>query len=167
MEILPWYMSRVKDYARQAIGDPLVLDAARKIVASCPPYNDGCETEKIYRWILSYWRYTKSPSRYGVENLQNPTKAISDIRAYGRATGECEEMSVALAALLANLNHRVALVWGGDWIEHRGEPFKNFRHVWVADHLDNRWIHLDSTGYLEPGQHFGFQIIEFDELEAA
>lgn len=163
LDTLYWYMERIREYVVQSIGNPLVLDTARKVVAHCQPYDQPCETGRVYDFILKKFRYTRSPALYGVETLQTPDKFLLDIAQTGRATGECDEMVVLLAAMLANLNHRVALVWGGDKLP-TGE--KNYRHVWVADHLPSKggWVHLDPTGYLPPGQHFRFEVIDFDMI---
>lgn len=167
LKTLNEYMARIKEYALAAIGDPFVLDASRKIVSGCPPYNRPCETNKVFRFLKAHFRYVPVPAIYGVEALQTANKMLSDIDTLGKANGECEEMAVLLAAVLGNLNHEVAFRYGGDSLLD-GQP--NFKHIWVVDRLpeakgtDDGWIDLDPSGYLKPGQHFKFGAYKWDFL---
>lgn len=167
LQTLNQYMGRIKEYALAAIGDPYVLDAARKITMGCRPYDRPCETNRAFKFVKDRFRYVPAPAKYGVEVLQTARKMLADIENLGQASGECEEMAVLLAAILGNLNHEVAFRYGGDSTAS-GEP--NFKHIWVADRLpevqpsNGGWVDLDASGYLRPGQHFEFEVYGWDFL---
>jgi transglutaminase-like putative cysteine protease len=154
------YITLIHGYVVEGIGSPEVIDAARKVTAKCQPYDSGCETAKVYEFIRKRFRYVAAPSRYGIEVMQTPQKLIGDIENYGRATGECEEMITLLASMLGAINHEVALVYGGEKVGDQD----NYRHVWAADNLPEKggWVHLDPTGYLDPGLHFKFETYGWD-----
>lgn len=161
MKTLNGYIDRIKAYALDGIGDPFVLDAARKITSKCSPYDQACETKAVFEFVRSRVKYTPAPARYGKEVLQTSAKMLDDIVRFGRASGECEEIAILLSSLLANLNIEVALVYGADdFVVEDGARQPNYKHVWVAVKIpavSAEWIHLDATGYrLEPGQHFKF-----------
>ena len=169
MKTLNAYMDRIHQYVVAGIGDPFVLDAARKITSGCRPYDQKCEAGKVFEFVRSRVKYTPAPARYGKEVLQTQGKMLQDIALYGRASGECEEIGTLLAALLANLNMDVALVYGADdWVSEEGINHPNFKHVWVAArvngvNVNDGWVHLDATGYkLKPGQHFAFREYRWD-----
>jgi len=171
MQTLNGYIGRIREYAVAGIGDPYVLDAARKITSCCKPYDQKCETKTIFDFIRSRVKYTPAPARYGKEVLQTAEKMLKDIESSGRASGECEEMATLMVALLANLNIETALVYGAsNTIMESGVDMPNYRHVWVAARVNgvtenDGWVHLDATGYhLKPGQHFEFSIYGWDFL---
>ena len=156
------YITLIHNYVVGGIASAQVIDAARKVTARCQPYDAACETAKIYEFIRARFRYVAAPSRFGIEVMQTPEKMIEDIENYGRATGECEEMITLLASMLGAVNHEVALVYGGE----KAGSQDNYRHVWAADRLPSKggWIHLDPTGYLDPGLHFEFETYGWDKL---
>lgn len=174
LETLNDYMGRIREYVLYSIGSPVVVDAARKIVLECQPYDKRCETLKVWEFVTNRMRYAPAPAKYGVEILQTPEKLLGDIDRLGRASGECEEMIVLFAGLLGALNHEIVLVYGGGrLLLDDGRKFPNYRHVWLADRLPEtgiEWVHLDPTGYgkfgyeLLPGQHFDFEVIGWDFL---
>ena len=171
METLNGYIKRIRQYALEGIGDPFTLDAARKIVSRCKPYDQKCETKAIFEFVRSRVKYTPAPSRYGKEVLQTQAKMLADIDMFGRASGECEEIATLMAALLANVNIETALVYGADEMsEENGVMHPNYKHVWVAARVpgvavNEGWVHLDATGYkLKPGQHFKFKFYGWDFL---
>jgi len=167
------YMDRIKEYALSSIGNPYVLEAARKIVVGCRPYDVGCEVKRAFQFVKSRVRYSPAPARYGVEVLQTPEKMLHDINAFGRTSGECEEMVILLTSILANLNIPVAMVYGGEWwTDDKGKRHPNYRHVWMAakvpDVKTNKgWVHLDPTAYadMKPGQHFRFEVYGWEFLQ--
>lgn len=166
LETLDAYMKRIRAYVLKEIGNPFVLDAARKIASGCRPYDQKCEVKKVFDFVTSKVRYAAAPSYYGTEVLQTAEKMLKDIKMFGRASGECEEMVVLLAALLANLNIPVSLVFGGGMLKLPEGKFPNMKHVWAAARIRGfkDWVHLDATGYSmlapngpRPGQHFAFE----------
>ncbi len=95
------------------------------------------EVRRLYAFVRDRIRYVRDPQ--GVELLADPLTTLSD------GSGDCDDKSILLAALLLAVGHRcrfisIALI-----------P-RQFSHVWVQAQVSGRWIDLETTEPLQFGQ---------------
>jgi hypothetical protein len=91
------------------------------------------EIKALFEWVQSNIRYTRDPFR--VELLHSPRRML-ELRA-----GDCDDISVVLAAMLEALGHPTRLVLVGP------NPLRPllFSHVYIEVCCRGRWIALDAT----------------------
>lgn len=116
----------VRDYKKQ----PEIIAVARGIVESVPPKAYAAESAAIFQYVQREVRYTQDVD--GIEVVQTPDKTIM------LAHGDCDDMAVLLATLLAAVGKKTRFVAGG---------FENgpIEHVWVEVLIGDRWFAMDPT----------------------
>mgnify|MGYP001558090128 FL=1 len=88
------------------------------------------EADAVFRFVRDRIRYVRDP--HGLEALQTPAATLT------LKTGDCDDKTILLAALLQNLGIPVILVAGG-FAPHR------FVHVWLRGQVRGRWVAMDPT----------------------
>lgn len=91
------------------------------------------EIRSLFEWVQHHVRYTKDP--YRVEVLHTPRRML-ELRA-----GDCDDMTIVLAAMLESIGHPTRLVLVGP------DPSRPtlFSHVYLEAFHQGHWIPLDPT----------------------
>jgi hypothetical protein len=98
------------------------------------------EVEAVYNWVADNIRYTRDP--YKLEYIQSPEVVVRT------KAGDCDDLSVLLAALLQVLGHKTRF----KVIASRDPGEMN--HVYVQVDVGGKWISLDPT---VPGAPLGWE----------
>jgi len=131
---------------RSSLSDPLVVDAARRVVAACPPRNDVCRANAIRRWLAANFQFERDP--VGVELVMTPRLMLDRI-AQGRVVqGDCDDAATLGAAIgmAVGLRARFVLLGFGP---KRGDRIP-LTHIYTALNVmvplgGRRWVQLDVT----------------------
>jgi hypothetical protein len=91
------------------------------------------EIQTLFEWVQQNVRYTKDP--YRVEVLHSARRLL-DLRA-----GDCDDMTILLAAMLEAVGHPTRLVIVGPNLL---QP-SLFSHIYLEVNHQGRWIPLDPT----------------------
>lgn len=113
-----------------------VLTLARSLIAHLPQKDWFNEAKVLHRFVRDEIRYVKDVA--GVETVQTPDVTLS------LKSGDCDDKSVLLAALLESIGHPTRFVAIG---------FKpdDFVHVFVETRIGTSWIALETTEPVEMG----------------
>lgn len=128
--------------ARQARKDPGVRDVALNATRFLASKDYRAEAHAIFDWVKRNIRYVRDV--HGVETIQTPQRTLS------QGSGDCDDHSTLLAALLLSIGHPVRFVALG----FKGGPYA---HVICETKLGNLWVPLDTTvkdsffGWTPPG----------------
>lgn len=115
---------------REGRKDPGVIAVAEQVIRDCPANDTRCEIGKLFYWVKTKIRYMRDIR--DVEKINTPERTLRV------GTGDCDDMSVLLAALLeASGNKTKFLVVGLE----SGE----YEHVFVQVRLGAGWLSLDPT----------------------
>lgn len=127
----------------QAQGDPQFVRFAIDLVRNVAAYDEYGEVKALFSWVQSNIRYTKDP--VAKEKLYPPSELLK-IRA-----GDCDDISMLLAALALSLGYPTHLVTVGvDPVQPN-----EFSHVYVEVEVpagSGQWVALDAA---RPGSAFG------------
>lgn len=112
-------------------GDPLVRKLALEILLyyNVPSNHYLDESKAIGKYILENMRYVRDP--VGYEQLQDPVKMINEMRR-GKAQGDCDDMSLLIASLLASIGHEPFFR-----IVRYGAGGGAYNHIYVVDYEKN------------------------------
>lgn len=91
------------------------------------------EIRALFEWVQKNVRYTKDPFRLEV---LHSARRILELRA-----GDCDDMTILLAAMLESIGHPIRLVIVGP------TPVRPdlFSHIYLEVYHKGRWIPLDAT----------------------
>lgn len=109
---------------------PRIRDLAKRIVRRCPEKHWPCQLARLHAWVRDRVKYMRDVR--GVETVQTPDKTLAD------GSGDCDDKSVLLAALIESIGHPARFVAVGP---HPG----TFSHVLVEARLGPRWVPLETT----------------------
>lgn len=116
---------------------PLIRETARALVQGCPDHNQLCEASALQAFVRDQIRYTADVE--GVETLQSPVVTLGylepsfgDFAPGGTASGDCDDKSTLLAALMA----AVAIPGAFCAVKVGGQP--DYSHVLVVARLRQR-----------------------------
>lgn len=124
----------MKRLARRYQADPFITTLARQILADVPAKNWRAEVIAIGRYVQREIRYTQDPR--DVEHLTDPVTLLRDIKS-----GDCDDMALAIGALLLSVNHPARFVaCGFDY-----EPPYTLSHVFVQSRVGDHWLTLDAS----------------------
>jgi hypothetical protein len=145
---------------REGSRDPGVVLHAQQAVRNTPEYGKWAEVEAILADARRSMRYTADPA--GMETIKSPIYTLQEIRRYGRAVMDCDDVSVWVAALLraVGLNTRFKVI--------KDDPFE-FTHVYLEVEVDGEWAPVDPiarkmTVGQEPTGLFGSAIFQNGRL---
>lgn len=91
------------------------------------------EISALFDWVKNNIRYTKDI--FKVELLHSARRML-ELRA-----GDCDDMTILLAAMLEATGHKVRLVLVGTNPTRKNQ----FSHIYLETELKGRWIPLDPT----------------------
>src|SRR5574341_50281 len=111
-----------------------------------PPKDYLREIQTLFEWVKNNIRYTRDIHR--VELLHTPRRMLQ-LRA-----GDCDDMTVLLAAMLKSIGHPVRLALVG----FNPRKQKLLTHIYLEVYYKGRWISLDATvnrpmGWAPPADH--------------
>lgn len=115
-----------------AILDPVIRDQAAHATAGCTKGNAACYCAAVLAWVNRKVRYVPDPK--GTELLHDPRLIGHAIAGRKDVYGDCDDMSMYLAALLKSIGQQPIL-------RAVGYDGNNFSHVYVVCN-DHR---LDAT----------------------
>lgn len=120
---------------REGAGDFYVRQKAIDILIErgVPAKDYLGEIDALFRWVQRHVRYTKDPFR--IEVLHSARRML-DLKA-----GDCDDMTIALGALIKSVGHPVRIVLSGP------DPLRPdlFSHIYLEARHHDQWIPLDAT----------------------
>lgn len=122
-------LARMREFARRGGEDARIRLLALDIVGACDARDHACEARAIHMWVKRNIKFRRDP--VGVEWLQDVERTLM------LRSGDCDDISVLVAALLRSIGHMVRFRVGGYG--------NGFTHVWVIDLLDGRWVDIDAS----------------------
>lgn len=117
---------------REGSRDPMIRDAALRIIWLQPAKNQRFEVEAIFDHVRAAIRYVRDPVMF--ECVSAPRQVLA------LGYGDCDDKSVLLAALLESVGYPTRFVIAG---YQRPMP----EHVYVQVLIDGEWIDADATEY--------------------
>lgn len=152
MEGIRFEMGRMVQTVREAVGDPVVVDASRMVLLGSTPKNRISEMAALFGWTKAHFHYVSDPinkeymqtTKRMIRQTQVPKAVLARIlapiyanasngkvRMSGRemhgplpkALGDCEEASTFLAGMLGGVGILPRFRFGG--------AGKSLYHVWV------------------------------------
>jgi hypothetical protein len=96
-------VNMIKKIARKESGDPLVRRIANNIVNyhKIPSHSYLEEARAIGAWVQQNMRYVRDAD--GIEQLTSPNLLLRHMTELGYMTGDCDDMSVLISALLLSI----------------------------------------------------------------
>lgn len=140
-------VKRMKDYVDFYSGDPSVVTITRRLVDTCRPQDELCESRRIYEALLDSTRFVKDPTKK--ELIQTPQRMLAEIGERGITSGDCDELSTLLATMLSAIGHRPQFRFGA-------RDF-GWQHVWVQDEINGRLVDLDLAERQPFGRYLSFK----------
>ena len=95
----------MRELVNQYKTDPAIRQATLGIMFMTPAQDDAAEVEAIYCFVRDHIRYTKDV--YNVETLATPDKTLQ------MRVGDCDDMTVLLAAMLESVGYPTRFVIEG------------------------------------------------------
>ena len=123
--------------ARSFKRDAGIMQLARELVRGLPQYDRVGEIKALHAFVRDHIRYTNDPS--GVELLQTPRATLE------MGTGDCDDKSTLLAALLLSIDRPARFVALGF------KPFSAYQHVLVETRNGKGWMPLETIKNVEAG----------------
>lgn len=105
--------------------DPLIRDQAVSATSGCGRGDKACLCHALNTWVSRSVRYVSDPR--GVELLHDPRLMARGIQGRKLVYGDCDDMSMYLAALLKSVGLDPAFHAAG----YNGRPYQ---HVYVVCH---------------------------------
>lgn len=124
---------------------------AEAIIGGRPERDQMSEISALYEWAQEHFRYVNDP--VGVELIKTPDRLQDEIDAQGYFSGDCDDASTYLAALLLSVGYPVQLVV----VAPEGSGYYDYQHIYLrayADHL-RLWVSLDLCAR---GRPFGWEV---------
>lgn len=99
----------IQKIARKEAGDPLVRRIANNILHyhNIPSHSYLEEARVIGQWVQENVRYVRDAD--GIEQLTSPNMMLRNMTELGYMTGDCDDMTTLLAALLLSIGCRPTL----------------------------------------------------------
>lgn len=129
----------MRDLVRTWRVHPMVRNLAKQITRACPPEGWACEVATLHAWVRDQIKYVRDV--YDVETVQAPDVTLRD------RSGDCDDQSVLLAALLQSIGHPVRFAALGF---HPGAPFS---HVLCEARIGGYWRPCETTRPWRVGQY--------------
>lgn len=116
---------------REARRDTRIRHLAASLIQSNAAKDYTSEVSTIFEYVRNNIRYTLDIN--DVETLQMPINTLE----FGY--GDCDDMSMLLAAMLESIGHPCVFVAIAQ------EELNQFDHVYVQTRIGNNWVSLDAT----------------------
>lgn len=123
---------------RRSIGRPVLREFAARLVRDLPQKDYRGEVAAVHAFVRDRVRYTLDP--HGVELLQEPEYLLQE------RAGDCDDKSILVCSLLANLGHQTRLIAVGPSMRNFSHVFAQVRDRTVKNPADPQaWINLECT----------------------
>ena len=131
-------LKAMRDFVRAAVRDPFqkIRTVAGDILMGVPPRAFQREVYKLHEFVRDQIRYVKDP--VGVELVSTPARTLET------RTGDCDDKSTLLAALLESTGHPARF----KAIGLHGGPLS---HVYVETKIGETWVPLETIINRPPG----------------
>lgn len=129
-------ISAMRELIDDATTDPEFVRFAVDMVRGVPAYHDIGEVQAVYEWVKRNIRFTKDPI---LKEKLYPPRELLKIRA-----GDCDDISMLIAALLFALGYPARLVT----IAADPNQPSEFSHVYVEAEIpagSNQWVAVDAA----------------------
>lgn len=130
---------------------PLVRYFNNQILKDIEPYNKLGELTAIYNFVRDNVRYTSDPqaldNKSDTEYIQAPNYMLQLIQRFGKATGDCDDMTTLGLTLLSNIGFHVRIKVAG----YRGSGYS---HVYGQVLVKSNWINFDA---IRPNKQLGWE----------
>lgn len=126
-QTLDWMAALVRRDAR----DLQLRQFALSLVGDCGGHDFFCEIESLYNFVRDRITYRRDPVQ--VESVQDAKRTLFVFK-----TGDCDDLVVVLATLLATLGHRSRFVV-------LGRTREKYTHVYLEVLTSRGWLPLDPT----------------------
>lgn len=130
-------VSLMRRYANRALGDPLLVELANRIIRNVPPQDGPAKVRAIRGWLDKATRFVDDP--LGVELIRTPRRLILTAARQGYFQGDCDDVAVLGAALAKAVGLPARFVIVGF------VPAGPFRHVYAEVWDGAEWQELDVT----------------------
>lgn len=124
-------VSAMRGMVRRFRADPAIRKTAMTVVFMTPERDQLAEVDALFSFVRDHIRYTRDV--LNVETLATPDKTLA------LRSGDCDDQSTLLAALLESLGYKTRFVIAG----YNGSKY--FAHVYVQVQTREGWINLDPT----------------------
>ncbi len=94
-------LAQMAKNVRAVIGQPLVWETAKRIVAGVAPRDEVSQARAIRSWIAARFRFVKDPR--GIELLETPLYLLQRIAVQGYVQGDCDDAATLAAALCTSI----------------------------------------------------------------
>lgn len=109
--------------ARNAMLDPIVRSQAALAISGCPRGHVACHCYAVLAWVNRHVQYVPDPDQ--IEALHDPRLMARSIADRKRVYGDCDDMSMYVAALLKAIGRQPMFRAVG----YDGKPYQ---HVYVV-----------------------------------
>jgi transglutaminase-like putative cysteine protease len=118
-------------FARSGEANPQLRELAERITRNVFAHDYLSEYTAILNWVRTHIRYSRDPRT--IEQLKQPHVVVQT------RTGDCDDMSILIAALVAQMGGHVRFVAGA----FKGK--RSYSHVWCEayDPTSKTWVVLD------------------------
>ncbi len=126
----------MRELIDEAVADAGFVRFAVDLVRSVPAYDDLAEAHAVYKWVQGHIRFTKDPV---TKEKLYPPQELLNIRA-----GDCDDISMLLAALLIALGYPARLITLAANPSSPGD----FSHVYVEGEVppgSSNWVPMDAA----------------------
>lgn len=122
---------------------PEILQTAHSLIGLSPIHGERSEAETLFNFVRDDVRYI--PDVLGIETLTEPAFVLQ------RLSGDCDDKSTLLAALLESVGKPTRFVLAGYTPELR-----EFEHVYLQTLIEGEWLNADPSvpvpfGWEAPG----------------
>lgn len=124
---------------------------AEQLLGGVQEYDKDAEVEKMFTWTKNHFHFLLDPR--GLEYTKSPEVSDAEISKVGSFSGDCDDVTTYLAALLASVGYAVKFVVTSP----SNQPSMDFKHVYLRVYLptSNRWIALDACA---KGKPYGWEV---------
>lgn len=127
-------VDKIISMVADSLTDPVVRLTAENIVRDVPERDKTAEIEKVSRFVRNRIRYTNE----GVETLKTPRFMLDEMRAKGKAVGDCDDHLMLWMAMHKVLGQKVRIKVVSQRKDGRashiyGEVFNPDTKRWIAD----------------------------------
>jgi len=116
-------LNHMKVLVNQSFLDPVIRDQAASAISGCLRGAKDCQCYSLLSFVTRTMRYVADPK--GVEMLHHPRLVARAVKEKRLVYGDCDDMSMYLAALLKSIGLTPTFQAAG----YNGKPFQ---HVYVC-----------------------------------
>lgn len=127
-------MYLMRDIVYRSIRERIIKDTAVNLIRNIEPTKYLEQVKKIFSFIRKKVKYVKD--YFGIEEIQYPSRLLSNILKKGYAYGDCDDMAILVASMLYSigLKTRFCVI--------ATKP-KVYNHIRTEVLINNKWIPLE------------------------